>query len=446
VRKHFPSALGADDFISRAEIVLSGYGFTGDNSIAMTNLCRDEITLILKDKIEAVFGSSFNTNGLGGVLTCGVTGIRSGLSHSPTSSTGRERYVFFSFPHIAIDSEGNLGAVARPGRAGRSCACGPLQQCLNEFQAEGYRRLCRVPGVHDPLDPEFSILKQRLARRLRYEKVDVTQMDLASLTALAERTITYDLEYLIEKAVEPTAADYAVIAGVQVHNWATSLENDDVPSFEFVAPTKVFVVVEGVKIHLDLSRVPPLSPRQLARLAGNSNKAEQSVRFGVASGAASTLQPIPSTYLNHRLGGSAVRRIAMQPVPVGQGQGLRLPAWEHLITVGAERDVNAPNMDTLGEHEINPSFEVEAASSAATAQGNNNKLFGGLGLLNGNVRQQVNPDAGSAQGATHNGGGNGHSHGNGLGNGQDSLKEQSQDRVSANTAVSEKIYMDRLDG
>ena len=33
-----------------------------------------------------VFGSSFNTNGLGGVLTCGVTGVKAGLSHAPVSS------------------------------------------------------------------------------------------------------------------------------------------------------------------------------------------------------------------------------------------------------------------------------------------------------------------------------------------------------------------------
>jgi len=105
VAGYFPSALGVDDFIARVEVVLSGFGFTGDNSIAMTNLCRDEVTTILKDKIESVFGGSFNTNGLGAVLTCGVTGMKAGLSHSPTIS-GRERYVFFSFPHIAIDSQG----------------------------------------------------------------------------------------------------------------------------------------------------------------------------------------------------------------------------------------------------------------------------------------------------------------------------------------------------
>jgi hypothetical protein len=39
------------------EVALAGYGFTGDNSIAMSNLCRDESCMILEDKIESVFGS-----------------------------------------------------------------------------------------------------------------------------------------------------------------------------------------------------------------------------------------------------------------------------------------------------------------------------------------------------------------------------------------------------
>jgi hypothetical protein len=48
----------------------------------------------------------------------------------------------------------------------------------------------QVPGVHDPLDPEYSILKQRLARRVRYEQLDPTKMNLVDITHLAERTIT----------------------------------------------------------------------------------------------------------------------------------------------------------------------------------------------------------------------------------------------------------------
>ena len=54
----------------------------------MSNMCRDEITATLKNKIDIIFGSSFNTNGLGGVLTCGVTGVKAGLSHSPISTVG----------------------------------------------------------------------------------------------------------------------------------------------------------------------------------------------------------------------------------------------------------------------------------------------------------------------------------------------------------------------
>ena len=33
----------------------------------------------------------FSTHGLGGVLTCGVVGIKAGLSHSPVSG-GKEQY------------------------------------------------------------------------------------------------------------------------------------------------------------------------------------------------------------------------------------------------------------------------------------------------------------------------------------------------------------------
>lgn len=47
---------------------------------------------------------------------------------------------------------------------------------------------------------------------------------------------------------------------VQIHNWATDLEcNSSVPSLEFVAPTRVFVVMDAVKHHIDLERVPVCS-------------------------------------------------------------------------------------------------------------------------------------------------------------------------------------------
>jgi hypothetical protein len=273
IRAHFPTALGVDDFLSRLEIALFSHGFTGENSIAMSNLCRDEVTSGLKHKIDAVFGSSFNTNGLGGVLTCGVTGVKAGLSHSPVSAaSGKERYVFLSFPHIAIDAEGAVGAIARPGRPSASCACGALNAALIDIQASGLDANCKVPGQHDPLDPEYSILKQRLARRIRYEGLtgaDVAALDLCEMTRVADRTITDDLEYLIKHSVDTRRADYAVVTGVQVHSWGRKY-NGEGPNLEYIAPSTVYTVVNGQRTYLDLASIPAMTPRQLKLLASES--------------------------------------------------------------------------------------------------------------------------------------------------------------------------------
>jgi hypothetical protein len=37
---------------------------------------------------------------------------------------------------------------------------------------------------------------------------------------------------------------------------------------EFVAPTSAYVVVNGVKTHIDLAAMPPLTPRQICLLHG----------------------------------------------------------------------------------------------------------------------------------------------------------------------------------
>lgn len=62
-----------------------------------------------------------------------------------------------------------------------------------------------------------------------------------------------DLEYLIEKCVDPNKADFAVVAGVQIHNWCVGF-ND--ANLEFVAPSKVYVVVGGEVTIVDLTQLP----------------------------------------------------------------------------------------------------------------------------------------------------------------------------------------------
>jgi hypothetical protein len=55
--------------------------------------------------------------------------------------------------------------------------------------------------------------------------------------------------------VNTKTADYAVVTGVQVHNWASDLDDVRVPSMEFVAPARAYVVINGEKIDLDLQQV-----------------------------------------------------------------------------------------------------------------------------------------------------------------------------------------------
>lgn len=116
-----------------------------------------------------------------------------------------------------------------------------------------------------------------------------------------------DLEKLISKAVDPSKADYAVVTGVQIHNWARHLDDPSTYSMEFVAPASVYAVVNGVATHLDLSQIPQVTPRMLQLLATSSmgGSAQNSMDLDAAasytSGASSTLQQIPSSYLFQRL-------------------------------------------------------------------------------------------------------------------------------------------------
>jgi hypothetical protein len=180
VQTHFPNAMSADDFLARVEVALAAYGFRGDNSLSLTNVCRDEATGILKSKIDEIYGHSFNINGLGAVLTCGVTGIGAGLSHAPIDSQGRERYVFFALPHIAVDETGEPAAIYRPGRAGKGAACGALLYAVNAVKEGGIAE--DAAGTHDPMEPEGSILMSRLKEQMRMEKVDPSKVDVVEMT------------------------------------------------------------------------------------------------------------------------------------------------------------------------------------------------------------------------------------------------------------------------
>ena len=61
---------------------------------------------------------------------------------------------------------------------------------MGDLKRDGLEANCKQPGVHDPLEPEYSILKQRIARRLAYEKINPLDCSLVDVTKAAERVIS----------------------------------------------------------------------------------------------------------------------------------------------------------------------------------------------------------------------------------------------------------------
>mmetsp|Transcript_7991 Transcript_7991/g.22905 ORF Transcript_7991/g.22905 Transcript_7991/m.22905 type:complete len:1007 (-) Transcript_7991:160-3180(-) len=300
VQSHFPAAVGMDDFLFRVEMLLGGHGFYGNNSIAVANMCCEGITCGLKYKIKQAFPLVFNINGLGGVITCGLTGIGAGLSHSPKSVGGKERYVFFSFPHIGINSRGEVDAVTRPWQPGAPpSACGALIAVLGELTAEGLKANSPCEAVHTAKDPEFSILKQCIAKRMLQEEREPADVGLVEATKMAERQITADLEALIEKVVDPRKADYAIVTGVQIHNWGLACGNEE-PNLEFVSPTSIGVVVDGKRTDLNVSCMPSPTPRQLWKLgcAGKRSSMHSSSNVVVYTGSSTVTEVNGAMMLN----------------------------------------------------------------------------------------------------------------------------------------------------
>lgn len=122
-------------------------------------------------------------------------------------------------------------------------------------------------GKHDPYDPEFAILKQRLAERMKKEQLAPKDMDLVSITQLAERTITSDLEALIKETVDPNVSDYAVVTGIHIHNWGN--EGTGAPTLEWIAPANMYIVNDGKRttINLEVSTPARSHPQKWSRPA-----------------------------------------------------------------------------------------------------------------------------------------------------------------------------------
>ena len=65
-----------------------------------------------------------------------------------------------------------------------------------------------------------------------------------------------DLEKLIAQTVDESKADYAVITGIQIHNWSDNFTDINEPSLEFIQPCKAYTVIHGRRTNMDVHSVP----------------------------------------------------------------------------------------------------------------------------------------------------------------------------------------------
>ena len=78
---------------------------------------------------------------------------------------------------------------------------------------------------------------------------------------------------LINETVDTSKADYAVVTGIQIHS-TTANNRTWHPALEFIAPTSMYVVKDGVRNDLDVLSIDPPTPRQLFHIAGGEEIAD----------------------------------------------------------------------------------------------------------------------------------------------------------------------------
>jgi hypothetical protein len=202
----FPGAIPMAAFVASSRSRLATQGFVPANTLACIGLCRDEICVPFADALQAVWGPSFSFASLAGAVLPGRTAFGAFLHHAPVEA-GRHRIVLFGFTHIAVDADGVPGPCERPGMDRLSNACGALVGFQGQLE-EGLGAL-----EIDPDDPEFGLLRQRMAARLE----PGARLDLVEVTMLAHRVLAEDLEALVRQGTDPGKMDAAVFTGVQVH-------------------------------------------------------------------------------------------------------------------------------------------------------------------------------------------------------------------------------------
>lgn len=114
--------------------------------------------------------------------------------------------------------------------------------------------------MHTPNDVEYSILKQRIARYMRSNRIDIKNVDLRDLTYYVEDVVSENLQSLIDEYISQNKAEYAVVTGIQIH-YCSKLMSNKLYETEFIEPKKFYVNKNKQVTHINLDKIMSLTPR-----------------------------------------------------------------------------------------------------------------------------------------------------------------------------------------
>jgi hypothetical protein len=231
LKEYFPIVHTEEAYIDKTYMILKKAGFNADNTIAAVDVCRDEISQPLVALIREKWGEAFDLCSLAAMFFAGKTALKAAMHHAPVVK-GRERYVFYALPHIAIGAKGQLGVCKRTGRKEDSNACGALNVFLNELKGG------RINLAMDNQDVELSLIRTRLLGEIPYGQVP----DLLELTKITLKAIRDDLEKALKQTVDTRHSDYAFFTGIQIH----------VPDANYIWPADSYVLIDGARKRLNV--------------------------------------------------------------------------------------------------------------------------------------------------------------------------------------------------
>lgn len=200
----FPGSLPSAEYLNRVRATVDGIGFVPERTLPLVSICRDELTTTFFDQIEGHWGLAFTLAGLGGVPALGRTGWRAALSHIPDDA-GRGCVLVFGFPHIGIETDGEIGVTLRRGQQGRTPTCGALDSIY---------RLARAGELPTQIDTD-DYEATKLALRL----VDPSHppRSLVEVTVAALDALEVDLWRALDEFEVWRHHDVSVWCGIQIH-------------------------------------------------------------------------------------------------------------------------------------------------------------------------------------------------------------------------------------